>query len=416
MFQFSIMSANRHQNNVNRANRQKGASAAIRQLATLLGQNMVPRNTGPPPPPHFSMKQFISCQPLKFSGKDGATALLQWFESMESTFMVSECPEYLQVRYATSVFTTRALTWWNGQKIILGLVAISEMGWLEFKVLMRREFCPANEIAKLETEFHSLKQISGDNSTYTARFHELSLLVPHQVTPETRCISKYIDGLPIEVQPHVFSNQHATLAAAISMAAAISDTYVKAGALSIPKSENTKKNSKRETSAEPKPENHKSKKTKTTKNYAVTKPTPQTNPSYSYSTQPQPTQPQSNMPYQPKKKYTGPYPLCNNCNYHHPTHTSCRLCTSCNRLGHYAISCRTNPTPISAVAPALPIAYTQPARGCYNCGDTTHFKNACPKIHIAHAPQPARDHAFTLTTAPDQDQPFVQRPGKAHEV
>jgi hypothetical protein len=431
------MSANRHLANANRANRRRGESSAMRRLAALLAHNITPGIAAPiavvPPPPRYSMKQFTVCNPQKFTGSDGATTLLQWFESMENTFMTSECPEHLQVRYSTSVFTKRALTWWNGQKIILGLEAVPDMLWAELKSLMMIEFCPENEIAKLEEEFHGLKQISGDNSTYTTRFHELSLLVPHQVTPESRRIRKYVNGLPLEVQPHVFSTRSITLSDAICMAASITDTYVKAGVLSVSKAPKTR-NDKREASTEPKPENHKSKKTKTTKNYAVTTPTPQTNPSYTYSTQPQPRQTQTNTPYPPRKKYTGPHPLCNNCNYHHPTNTSCRLCTSCNRLGHFAISCQTNPTPISTVAPTPLIANTQPARGCFNCGDLGHFRNACPNLRIAPAPQPAHNRAYALTpaqaqvcplnqltapTAPTpqhgQDKAFVQRPGKAHE-
>jgi hypothetical protein len=414
MFQFSIMSANRQRNNADRASQRRGASAAIRQLATLLGRNMAPVAAVPPPPPHFSMKQFTSCQPLKFSGKDGATALLQWFESMESTFMISECPENLQVRYAASVFTKRALTWWNGQKIILGLVAISAMGWVEFKLLLRKEFCPANEIAKLEAEFHGLKQISGDNSTYTARFHELSLLVPHQVTPETRCISKYIDGLPLEVQPHVFSNQHTTLAAAISMAAAITDTYVKAGALSIPKSKSIKKNSKRETPTEPKTEEPKNKKVKSNRNYAITTPTPPANPTYTYSTQqpPRQSQPQTTTPPTPRKGYTGPHPVCGNCTFHHHTAAPCRLCTKCNRLGHHAPDCRisspqtntpTQAPRISNNPPQAPRTANAPtARACYNCGDPNHYKSECPKLRTTQAPQPGRGRAFALTAAQAQ--------------
>ena len=33
-----------------------------------------------------NFKTFNSAKPLKFSGSEGATALLQWFESIESTF------------------------------------------------------------------------------------------------------------------------------------------------------------------------------------------------------------------------------------------------------------------------------------------------------------------------------------------
>ncbi|KAI3754868.1 hypothetical protein L1987_54660 [Smallanthus sonchifolius] len=62
-------------------------------------------------PPQCTFKHFNSCNPLKFYGTKGATGLLQWFESIEGTFLNSDCPDNLRVRHATSVFQKRALTW-----------------------------------------------------------------------------------------------------------------------------------------------------------------------------------------------------------------------------------------------------------------------------------------------------------------
>ncbi|KAJ0532443.1 hypothetical protein HanIR_Chr09g0396931 [Helianthus annuus] len=61
-----------------------------------------------------NFKTFNSAKPSKFSGSQGATALLQWFESLESTFKHVQCPNERKVDFASSVFEKRALTWWNG--------------------------------------------------------------------------------------------------------------------------------------------------------------------------------------------------------------------------------------------------------------------------------------------------------------
>jgi hypothetical protein len=416
------MSTHRHLNNLNQANRRRRESSAFRRLAEILERNATPPIVAART---YSMKQFTSCNPQKYSGEEGATALLQWFEAMETTFLVSECPERLKVLYATTALTKRALTFWNGQKIILGLEEIAELSWIECKSMLLDEFCPDNELAKLEEEFNGLKQIGGDNNTYTTRFHELSLLVPHHVTPEFRAIKKYIRGLPIEVRNHVTATQPSTLSSAIRMAATITDNYVSEGMLTI------LKKPKRETTTDPKPEEPKEKKAKFTRNYAVTTSTPQDNPTYSYITQPIPiqSQPQIATSTLLKRAYTGTLPFCANCTFHHLTTASCRLCTTCNRLGHFANNCRINPLLKSTPAP--------PARGCYNCGDPSHFKKACPNLQTAPAPQPGSGRAFALTasqvqvcpqnplTTPttstpqiDLDQnnrPFVQRPGKASE-
>ena len=144
-----------------------------------------------------SFKSFTSAHPPKFTGEGNATVLLQWFEKMESVFLHCECPDHKKTNFASSVFDRRALTWWNSVKDTQGATTAMTLPWDELKSLMWKEFCPKHELQILEDEFWKLKQISGDNSTYTSRFHELSLLVPHLVTSPSRVIEKYIGGLPL---------------------------------------------------------------------------------------------------------------------------------------------------------------------------------------------------------------------------
>ncbi|KAI3811045.1 hypothetical protein L1987_20761 [Smallanthus sonchifolius] len=151
-------------------------------------------------PPQCTFKHFNSCNPTKFFRTEGATGLLQWFESMESTFLNSDCPDNLRVRYATSVLQKRALTWWNGEKRTRGVEVATSLSWDDLKKALTDEFCPRNEMRKLETVFWDLAQDSGDNLAYTTRFQELSLLVPHMITPLAREIEKYIGGLPMQIQ------------------------------------------------------------------------------------------------------------------------------------------------------------------------------------------------------------------------
>ena len=58
-------------------------------------------------------KSFINAKPPSFGGSEGAAGLLQWLEKLESTFEMCGCPEGLKVRFASDIFTKRALTWWN---------------------------------------------------------------------------------------------------------------------------------------------------------------------------------------------------------------------------------------------------------------------------------------------------------------
>ncbi|GJV19880.1 putative reverse transcriptase domain-containing protein [Tanacetum coccineum] len=49
----------------------------------------------------------------------------------------------------------------------------------------REEFCPSNEMERLENEFWNHKKVGANHAAYTDRFHELAKLVPHLVTPES---------------------------------------------------------------------------------------------------------------------------------------------------------------------------------------------------------------------------------------
>ncbi|GJS88412.1 putative reverse transcriptase domain-containing protein [Tanacetum coccineum] len=58
------------------------------------------------------------------------------------------------------------------------------MSWEDFKTLTREEFCPSNEMQKLETKLWNHAMVGAGHAAYTDRFRELARLVPHLVTPE----------------------------------------------------------------------------------------------------------------------------------------------------------------------------------------------------------------------------------------
>nr|GEY13487.1 reverse transcriptase domain-containing protein [Tanacetum cinerariifolium] len=72
----------------------------------------------------------------------------------------------------------------RGQEVAVG------MTWLDFKDLIRKEFCPNNEMQKLETEFWCQVMVGAGHAAYIDRFHELARLVSHLVTPENKRIKR----------------------------------------------------------------------------------------------------------------------------------------------------------------------------------------------------------------------------------
>ncbi|GJW52075.1 putative reverse transcriptase domain-containing protein [Tanacetum coccineum] len=58
------------------------------------------------------------------------------------------------------------------------------MGWNKMKKLMIAEFCPAEELQRMENELWNLKVKEYNMVAYTQRFNELALMCPKMVEPE----------------------------------------------------------------------------------------------------------------------------------------------------------------------------------------------------------------------------------------
>ncbi|KAI3776070.1 hypothetical protein L1987_45831 [Smallanthus sonchifolius] len=212
------------------------------------------------------------------------------------------------------------------------------------------------------------------------------------VTPLSRCIEKYIGGLPRKIQDTVLGRNPATLEDAIRLSATLTDNHVKAGTL-------TRKGTKKapdtstppthikEATIEPSHNNNKRK----ARNYAMVTPAIPVNQ----------VAPMVQAPA--KKPYVGIYPLCATCNYHHLQNIPCRLCTHCGKYGHTVNVCRakalagqvnpsnqTNPQVanqgVSAIANGL---------ACYECVNPNNFRDQCPRLINARQGG-ARGRAFNI--------------------
>nr|GEW57365.1 putative reverse transcriptase domain, aspartic peptidase domain protein [Tanacetum cinerariifolium] len=107
-------------------------------------------------------------------GQDAAPAaraveLLRWFEKIESVFGSSECAEGKQVRFAAATLQGPALTWWNSKTVTMGLETVNQMLWTKMKLLMTVEFCPIEEVQRMEHELWNLKVKEYNIVAYTQR-------------------------------------------------------------------------------------------------------------------------------------------------------------------------------------------------------------------------------------------------------
>ncbi|GJT11832.1 hypothetical protein Tco_0858874 [Tanacetum coccineum] len=87
----------------------------------------------------------------------GAVELRRWFEKTEMVFEISECAEGKKVKFDVATLQGPALTWWNSKVATMGLEAVNQIPWTGMKQLMTAEFCPEEEVQRMEHELWNLK-------------------------------------------------------------------------------------------------------------------------------------------------------------------------------------------------------------------------------------------------------------------
>ncbi|GJV11401.1 putative reverse transcriptase domain-containing protein [Tanacetum coccineum] len=109
-------------------------------------------------------------------GVEGAVELRIWFEETESVFKIRECAECKKVKFVVATLEGLALTWWKTKVATMGLETVNQMPWTEMKQLMTAEFCPIEEVQRMEHELWNLKVKEYDVVAYTQRFNGNTLL------------------------------------------------------------------------------------------------------------------------------------------------------------------------------------------------------------------------------------------------
>ncbi|GKA70603.1 putative reverse transcriptase domain-containing protein [Tanacetum coccineum] len=163
----------------------------------------------------------MKCNPTVFHGHKGAVELSRWFEKTKMVFGNSECAEARKVKFVAATLQGRALTWWNSQVATMGLEAANQIGWTEMRRLMTEEFCPIEEVQRMEHELWNLKVKEFDITAYTKRFHELVQLCPEMVPSERKKIEAYIRGLTDNIKGTVIGSKPTSLNEAVRMAHAL---------------------------------------------------------------------------------------------------------------------------------------------------------------------------------------------------
>ncbi|GJY14614.1 putative reverse transcriptase domain-containing protein [Tanacetum coccineum] len=195
---------------------------------------------GAPPARECTYSSFMKCNPTSFHGNEGAVELCRWFEKTESVFSISECAERNKVKFAAATLQGRALTWWNSQVATLGLEVVNAKSWNDMKIMMREEFCPPEEIQRMEVELWNLRVKDSNISAYTQRFNELILLCPKMVPSKKKKVEAYLRGLPENIKGETTSSRPVVLNEAVRMAHTLMEQKLQAKAERIAESNKRK--------------------------------------------------------------------------------------------------------------------------------------------------------------------------------
>nr|GFB60953.1 hypothetical protein [Tanacetum cinerariifolium] len=100
--------------------------------------------------------------------------------------------------------------------------------WAEVKQMTTDEFCPTEEVQRLEDELRHLKLRDMNTAAYTKRFNELALLCPDDVPNEKKKVELYIKGLPEIIKDETTLSRPVMLNEAMRMVHALMEQKIQA--------------------------------------------------------------------------------------------------------------------------------------------------------------------------------------------
>ena len=266
------------------------------------------------------------------------------------------------------------------------------MPWADFVRRLKDQYCPREEIKRLEQEYGNLKMVGSEVEAYTVRHNELAIMCPGLSVPEYRRIEQYIAGLVPEIAGLVSARDPATMSEAVRSATKMTNLKISEGVLA-PRG-----------SAAKAPADNKRKWENVEKGSTGQRQSTAKKDEASGSTS-----------EQKQGGYAGKSPKCDKCGFHHYGACDKIRCERCKRIGHLAKDCRVNLSaqPTTTTTPPTP----QGTQGCFNCGEMGHIKRNCPKLNKVDAGtsvkgekdkddgRPTRAYAYVIGSRENREDP-----------
>ncbi|GJV01068.1 putative reverse transcriptase domain-containing protein [Tanacetum coccineum] len=317
---------------------------------------------GAPPARECTYSSFMKCNPTSFHKNEGAVELCHWFKKTKSVFGISECADRNKVKFVAAALQGRALTWWNSQVATLGLEVANAKSWNDMKIMMKEEFCPPEEIQRMEVELWNLRVKDSNISAYTQRFNELVLLCPEMVPSEKKKVEAYLRGLPENIKGETTSSRPVVLNEAVRMAHTLMEQKLQAKAERIAESNKRKWESNNNQGGNN--NNQGGNNNNNRRNYRNNNRHNQNNNQRHGNARALTTTQNAGA------NQTGVASKCNRCGLCHFDQCPPK-CNNCGKMGHKEKDCRSKNVASGTNARSAVV--------CYECGERGHKSNACPK-------------------------------------
>nr|GEZ41845.1 hypothetical protein [Tanacetum cinerariifolium] len=287
---------------------QESVEAAIRAERERV-QNEANRTEGPNVAPvarECTFADFMKYSPITFRGNEGAVGLIIWIKKTEMVFTVAT----------------------------MGIEVVTRKTWAEMKVMITEEFCPLEEIQKMEDELWNLRVKEMDICSYTTRFNELMIVCPGMVPTEQKKKVKAIAEREVDNKKRKWENfQGGSSGGGNNNSNQKNNTY----------NSNNNRNNNQNQYQNP-------------------------NQNYQNNQRQGNARAMTNVGNQNTNE-DGQIVKCNRCGMQH--YRNCLIkCNKCRKIGHKARDCWSK-----VVATG---ANVQPIMTCYGCGEKCHIKTNCP--------------------------------------
>ncbi|GJX04104.1 putative reverse transcriptase domain-containing protein [Tanacetum coccineum] len=267
----------------------------------------------------------------------------------------------------SSVMKCNPTSFHDNEVATLGLEVVNAKSWNDMKIMMREEFCPPEEIQRMEVELWNLRVKDSNISAYTQRFNELILLCPKMVPSEKKKVEAYVRGLPENIKGETTSSRPVVLNEAVRMAHTLMEQKLQA------KAERIAESNKRKWENNNNNNNNRG-------NYRNNNRHNQNNNQRHGNARALTTTQNAGA------NQTGVASKCNRCGICHFGQCPPK-CYKCGKMGHKEKDCRSRNVASGSNARSAVV--------CYECGERGHKSNACPKRADRQADKSFMDVRFS---------------------